>query len=727
MAPAFGADDYNTIQREGLAFVNPVDQAGRFAGTQWEAINGLTVFEANQPIADRLGSEGKLFGRYDPQGYEHTYPFCWRCDSPLIYYARRSWFVRTTAYKDRMVALNRAVDWHPPEIGQGRFGEWLDNNVDWALSRDRYWGTPLPAWVCDVEREHKVVIGSYEALADRAGLKLDGEFDPHKPYIDEIAFPCDRCDGTMHRVPEVIDAWFDSGAMPYAQWHFPFEHQEEHARHFPADYICEGLDQTRGWFYSLLAIAAGVSDREAYQHVIVNGLVLDAEGRKMSKRLGNVVDPWEAIREVGADALRVYLLVSGQVWLPKRFDSGAVMEQAGGFLNRLRNTYNFLAQYAEGMPAEPPPVERRELVDRWLVNRVRGLVRSVRAAWDHYDVRMGIRHVVDFCDNELSNWYVRLNRARFWAPDSTPDPAAVATLHDALITVARLLAPAAPFMSDAIHRNLTGRSVHVADFPDGAGEVDSALDEAMDVARKLASLARYAREDGSVRTRQPLARMRVAVPPAIRGPVFEACLELVAREVNVRSIDVVDSDADLVRLKAKPNFRALGKVYGKATPAAAGATARLSAEQLRNLEAGQSVAFEDHGQAFTYRPEDVVIEREVSTDWLVRSDGPLVAALDPQLTPELRQEGVARELVNRVQRLRKDAGYEYTTRVALGLEGPDDILAAARAFVTFIASETLAREIELGVNVASPDVRRPVDLDGHTVTISLRQHEAEGE
>jgi isoleucyl-tRNA synthetase len=282
-------------------------------------------------------------------------------------------------------------------------------------------------------------------------------------------------------------------------------------------------------------------------------------------------------------------------------------------------------------------------------------------------------------------------------------------------------------MSDAIHRNLTGRSVHVADFPDGAGEVDSALDEAMDVARKLASLARYAREDGSVRTRQPLARMRVAVPPAIRGPVFEACLELVAREVNVRSIDVVDSDADLVRLKAKPNFRALGKVYGKATPAAAGATARLSAEQLRNLEAGQSVAFEDHGQAFTYRPEDVVIEREVSTDWLVRSDGPLVAALDPQLTPELRQEGVARELVNRVQRLRKDAGYEYTTRVALGLEGPDDILAAARAFVTFIASETLAREIELGVNVASPDVRRPVDLDGHTVTISLRQHEAEGE
>ncbi len=384
LAPAFGADDYATVVREGLAFFNVVDPAGRFAGTRWDEINGQTVFEANPVIAARLQREGKVFGRYEPEGHEHSYPFCWRCDSPLIYYAKQSWFVRTTAFKDRMLAFNRQVHWYPAEMGTGRFGEWLENNVDWALSRDRFWGTPLPIWECAADPSHRTVVGSYAELAAAlatGGARLPEPFDPHKPFIDGFTFPCGTCGGTMRRTPEVIDAWFDSGAMPYAQWHYPFEHDAEFAAHFPADYICEGLDQTRGWFYSLLAIAAGVSDQPAYRNVIVNGLLLDSDGRKMSKRLGNLVDPWEMIQRFGADAVRVFLIASSQVGLPKRFDPNAIRDVALGFLTRLRNTYGFFALYAEDwQPGGAPPPAGWPLVDRWLLSRLDAVVDAVRAA-----------------------------------------------------------------------------------------------------------------------------------------------------------------------------------------------------------------------------------------------------------------------------------------------------------------------------------------------------------
>jgi len=720
LAPAFGADDYETVRREGLAFVNPVDEAGRFRGTTWDAINGLTVFEANDVIAGRLGDRGRLFGRYRPRGYEHSYPFCWRCDSPLIYYARRSWFVRTGAFRDRMVELNRTVHWHPPEVGRGRFGEWLDNNVDWALSRDRYWGTPLPAWICEADPAHRVVIGSYEELVERRGEPLPPDFDPHKPFIDAITFPCGDCRGTMRRVGEVIDAWFDSGAMPYAQWHYPFENADRFATQFPADFICEGLDQTRGWFYSLLAIATGVMDQPAYRNVIVNGLVLDAEGRKMSKRLGNVVDPWEAVSAFGADAIRVYLLASSQVWLPKRFDPEGIPEVALGFLTRLRNSYNFLARYApEGSEGDGPAPTERSLIDRWLLARLGEVVSTVREAWEAYDVRTGLRTIMEFCDDELSNWYIRLTRPRFWAPDSIADPAAVETLRTALVTVTRLLAPAAPFLSDAMHHRLTGTSVHLAPFPVGGARADRDLVDAMALTRRLASLARYAREVGNVRVRQPLAAMKVAVPARQVTAPFRACLDLLAAEVNVRTVEIVENDADLVRLRARPNFRTLGKVYGRETPRAAAAVANLPAGRLAALEAGETVTVDVDGETLTFRPDDVVVEREVASDWLVQSDGPLVVALDPVITDELRQEGVAREIVNRVQRIRRDAGYTYRTRIRLGLRGPDDILAAARALATFIAGETLARSLEIGEDVTPADRQASVDLDGQTLVISM--------
>jgi isoleucyl-tRNA synthetase len=725
IAPAFGADDYAVGQREGLDFVNPVDPTGRFAGTEWDAINGRTVFEANPVIARRLEEDGVLFGRYDPEGYEHTYPFCWRCDSPLIYYARRSWFVRTTAFRDRMLAINHEVGWHPPEVGTGRFGEWLENNIDWALSRDRYWGTPLPVWRCERDETHLVVIGSYAELADLLGAPLGADFDPHKPSVDELVFPCRACGGRMRRVPEVIDAWFDSGAMPVAQWHWPFEHDGEFRRHMPADFICEGLDQTRGWFYSLLAIAAGLFDGPAYRHVIVNGLVLDADGRKMSKRLGNVVDPWQAVERHGADAVRLYLLGSSQVWLPKRFDPAAITEVAGGAMNRLRNTYGFFALYAEGWrPRMAPPVEERPLVDRWLLDRVERLVREVTAAWDAFDVTTGVRALLDFIDQDLSNWYVRVNRGRFWAPDASADPAALATLHEALVTLCRLLAPAAPFVSDALHRRLTGTSVHLAPMPrPGAAEPDAVRAAAMDAVRRLATLARAARDQAGLRVRQPLARMRIAVPAALRGDTLGALLDLLAAEVNVREITFTD-DTELVRLRGKPNFRTLGKVYGKATPAAARVAESLDPDALRALEAGREVVREGAEGTFRFRPDDVVVEREVRTGWLVQTEGPFVVALDPAVTPALREEGLAREVVNRIQRFRKEAGYAYTTRIIFSVSGDPEVEAATTAHRGVIAQETLARRVEIGQTLDPADLRETTEIDGRTVVIALRRHGA---
>ncbi|MGH7562457.1 MAG: isoleucine--tRNA ligase, partial [Gemmatimonadales bacterium] len=490
VSPAFGADDFATGQRHGLAMVRPVAADGTFQGTTWPEIEGklVTADATTDLIIRRLKDEGRHL-RTDQ--VTHTYPHCWRCSSRLIYYARDSWFVRTSAIRERLLELNAGVAWHPEDIGTGRFGEWLANNVDWALSRDRYWGTPLPVWVSDRDPGVVEVIGSFEELAMRLGRPLPSDFDPHKPGIDRLTWPAPG-GGTMRRVPEVIDTWFDSGAMPYGQWHYPFENADQFARHFPADLVCEGIDQTRGWFYSLLAIAATVLDRAPYRNVVVNELILDAQGQKMSKSRGNVVDPWDLVREVGADVTRLYLLVSSEVWRPKRFDRATVSEVAGGFLVTLRSTYTFFRLYAGG--AIPAGAGGETELDRWLASRLRATVAAVVDAWEGYDATAGVRALVQFVVEDLSNWYVRLSRSRFWAPDHEADPAAVRTLYEALVTVSRLLAPAAPFASDWLHRALTGESVHLARFPVAEGGRDAELEAAMAGVRRLASLARAARE-----------------------------------------------------------------------------------------------------------------------------------------------------------------------------------------------------------------------------------------
>ena len=726
LAPAFGADDYAVAREQGLVFVNPVAADGTFQGTRWSAINGrlVTDAETNRLIIERLKELGSWV---ETRPHSHTYPFCWRCDSPLIYYARDSWFVRTTAIRDRLVELNARIDWHPPEVGGGRFGEWLANNVDWALSRDRFWGTPLNVWQCDRHADHTEVIGSYAELSLRmpagrvAELLKRGELDPHKPDIDGYTWTCRTCEGTMRRVPEVIDAWFDSGAMPYAQWHYPFEHTAEFQAHFPADFICEGVDQTRGWFYSLLAIGVAVFDQAPYKHVVVNELVLDAQGQKMSKSRGNVVDPWDVIGRYGADAVRLYLLGQSAVWLPKRFDAAHVGEMAGGFLNTLRNTHEFFALYAQGWtPAArgAPPVAARPPADRWILARLDETVALVREAWNGYDVTAGTRATIAFVE-DLSNWYVRVNRVRFWAPDRPPEPAALATLHEALLTVSRLIAPAAPFIADWLHRALAGSSVHLAAFPADAGRREPALVAAMDAIRRLASLARAAREAGNLRVRQPVGRMRVAVPATVNGPVFATLLDVLRTEVNAKRVEVVLSDDELVTPRGKANFRTLGKRYGAETPRAAAAVSQLTAAELHALENGGSV----RSGAFEFHPEDVTVTRDVRSDWLVQSDGPFVVALDPALSGELVQEGLAREVVNRVQRLRKEADYEYTTRIELSVSGAADVVAAAEAFRGFIEGETLARTTVLGGELQEPDIRREVEIEGRSITIALRRHD----
>jgi isoleucyl-tRNA synthetase len=483
------------------------------------------------------------------------------------------------------------------------------------------------------------------------------------------------------------------------------------------------VDQTRGWFYSLLAIAAGAFDSLAYRNVIVNELVLDAEGQKMSKSRGNVVDPWSMIEQFGADTIRLYLLASSQVWLPKRFDPSTIPDVAGKFFNALKNSYKFFADYAdEWDPASAPLPNRRSLPDRWLLSRLDGTIRAVTDAWNKYDVTTGTRAILDFVVDDLSQWYVRTNRPRFWAPDSVADPAALATLHEAITAVSRLLAPAAPFASDWLHRALQGTSVHLARFPVASGAREEALETAMDAVRRLASLAHAARQKSGLAVRQPLARMQVAVPASLRGPVLDQVLELLGAEVNVKAIEVVGSDAELVRLRPRPNFRSLGKRYGKRTPMVAAAAAGLGAEQLRGLEEGISATLDVDGEPATFHPEDVVVEREVASDWLVSSDGPFVVALDPRLTPELRQEGMAREVVNRVQRLRKEAGYVYTDRIALSVDGDPLVLDAIRAHAGFIRGETLARSLSVGSRAPGSDLEQEVDIDGHEVVVGVQRH-----
>lgn len=694
LAPAYGADDFEAGKEHGLALLEPLGGDGAFL-PETPLVGGMFFKDADEPLVADLKARGMVFAS---ERKVHSYPHCWRCSAPLAYMARHSWFARTSSLRKELLENNAQVLWHPPEVGKGRFGEWLAGNVDWALSRDRYWGTPLPAWVSEEDPERVEWIGSFEELAEKAG-GLPDAFDPHRPFIDEVTWTCPETGATMRRTPEVIDVWFDSGAMPWAQWHYPFENREMHDRHFPADFICEAVDQTRGWFYSLHAISTMLGLGPAFRNALVNDLILDAQGRKMSKSRGNVVDPWEAVADHGADGLRWYMITVSNPSLPTRYDPAGVRESGARFFDTLLNTYRFFALYANIEKWTPPATSEADAsppvpapLDRWLLSRLNGLVEHVRAELDGYNPMQAYRRVAAFVDSDLSNWYVRRARPRFWGNTDTADSdAAFSTLHRALRTVALLIAPVAPFVSDWLHRALVGGSSHLEPFPEADRDLsDAALESDMAHARTLCTLARAAREEAGVRVRQPLARMRAVAPPLSSGVV-----RLMLDEINVKSVEFTGSADGFVTLAARPNFRALGQRFGKLTPTAAAAVRELDQESLQAVRDRRSVEVTVGGEAHRLGPDEIDVVEEAVGDWVVRSEGKHVVALDPTVTDELRREGLARELVNRIQRLRRDAGLNVTDRIRLGVAGTEHVRAAALEHESVIARETLAVSVEV--------------------------------
>jgi isoleucyl-tRNA synthetase len=748
MAPAFGADDYAAGKRNGLTFLQPVNLRGEFP-SEMPLVGGKFVKDADAIILEELKRRGSL---WKSTLHEHAYPHCWRCETPLLYYARTSWFVRTTEFKDAMLVRNSRVDWHPAEVGAGRFGEWLTNNIDWAVSRDRYWGTPLPIWVCDRDDSHAEAIGGYAELSERSGVALGEGFDPHKPFIDRFSWKCE-CGGEMKRTPEVIDAWFDSGSMPFAQWHFPFENQQKFERYYPADFIAEGIDQTRGWFYSLLAIATGlgdalpnnllahearepgVGDTAPYRAVVVNDLVLDAEGQKMSKRLGNIIDPETVIPRYGADAVRLFLTTSSQLWTPRRFDEAGIRDTAGRFLLTFKNVYTgIFAEYANfgWKPSDKDPSpEERPLLDRWVLSRLANVEREADQLLRRYEATNAAKSVMTFFDEDVSKWYVRQSRHRFYDVDGEDNRAAFATLHEILTVTCRLLAPFAPFITDWVHRELTGGSVHLASYGRGpTGVVDVDLERAMSHIRTLSTLARAAREEAGVKVRQPLARMVCVVPPAAaaagsagtrREGMLEELSPLLAAELNIKKIEFISSADDLVTLKAKPNFRSLGKKFGKNTPLASEAVQALSNDALREFESGKPLYVSVGNDSHELSAEDVTVVRSASGELVVKEESGYFAALDPVVTRELRLEGIARELVSRVQRLRKELGFAVSDRVTLSVRAPAEIQEAVKAFQKWIADEVLAVRVTFGELIEGTHATHAFDLDGQSVEVALER------
>ncbi|MEO8580821.1 MAG: isoleucine--tRNA ligase, partial [Gemmatimonadales bacterium] len=747
MAPAFGADDYAAGQRNGLAFLQPVNLRGEFP-PEMPLVGGMFVKDADAVILEELKRRGVL---WKSTLHEHAYPHCWRCETPLLYYARTSWFIRTTEFKDAMLVRNSRVDWHPPETGTGRFGEWLTNNIDWAVSRDRYWGTPLPIWVCDRDESHSEAVGGYAELSERSGVTLPDNFDPHKPFIDNYTWKC-KCGGTMIRTPEVIDAWFDSGSMPFAQWHFPFENREKFERYYPADFIAEGIDQTRGWFYSLLAIATGlgdalpnnllaheahslsVGDTAPYRAVVVNDLVLDADGQKMSKRLGNIIDPESVIPRYGADAVRLFLTTSSQLWTPRRFDESGIRDTAGRFLLTFKNVYTgIFAEYANfgWSPSDKDPAPaNRPLLDRWILSRLATVEHEADEMLRRYEATNAAKAVMLFFDEDVSKWYVRQSRHRFYDVDTEDNRAAFATLHEILTVTCRLLAPFAPFITDWVHRELTGTSVHLASFTRGEpGAIDADLERAMHHVRTLATLGRAAREEAGVKVRQPLARMVCVVPmrggasggEAGAGAMVRELTQLLAAELNIKVVEFSSSADDLVTLKAKPNFRSLGKKFGKNTPLAAEAVQALISEALREFEAGKPLYVSVGNDSHELDGEDLVIVRTASGDMVVKEEGGYFAALDIVVTRELRLEGLAREMVSRIQRLRKELGFAVSDRITVFIAGSAEIHEAANAFQKWIADEVLARTVTLGESIDEKHATHTFDLDGQSVAVALER------
>lgn len=680
-AIAFGEDDFNLGMRYGLTVVNPV----KLDGTYDERIGkyaGRFVKDADRDLIADLESRGKLLKAED---YEHSYPFCWRSGDPLLYYAKPAWYIKTSEKREELLASNESVTWYPEHIKHGRFGNWLANNVDWALSRERYWGTPLPVWRCSEGHTH--VIGSFDELESLSGVRLE---DPHRPYVDEVEFPCPECHRKMKRVPEVIDVWFDSGAMPFAQHHAPFENEGVFAQRFPADYICEAIDQTRGWFYSQLAVSTLLFGKSDFKNVVCLGHILDEDGAKMSKSKGNIVEPWGVIDQFGADALRWYFFTSKQPWDGYRFTTKDVGEGVRLFLRQLWNTYGFYVQYANaGDVAAADPSGATDPLDRWILSRLAATVEEVTDRLENFDATFAGRAIAQLVD-DTSNWYVRRSRRRFW----DGDPHAFATLREVLVTVAKLLAPFTPFVADELYENLDGSepSVHLTDWP-VVGARDVELETAMATARDAVRLGHSARGAAKVKVRQPL-REAVVVAPGREREAIQRLEAIVREELNVKALRFVDRAEDLGSYEVKANYRTLGPRFGKSMPQAAAAIAALEPASVADaLREGRTIGVNVGGSEHELGPDDLQLRLEPLEGYQVEREAAHAVALNLELDDELRREGLAREVVRAVQNARKNAGLEVEDRIALTLGGDDALLAAAQAHEAYVTGEVLATSV----------------------------------
>jgi isoleucyl-tRNA synthetase len=722
MAPAFGAEDMLAAQQYDLPVLMTVTPEGTFI-PEIKPWRGQFVKDADPLIIQDLEGRGLL---YRAETYTHTYPFCWRCSTPLLYYARGTWYIRTTQVKDQLVALNSHINWVPEHIKEGRFGNWLANNVDWALGRERYWGTPLPVWECR-QCHHQEAVGSVAELSARAGRDLTG-LDLHRPYVDDIEFICPECNDTMRRVPELIDVWFDSGAMPVAQWHYPFENKEVFERQFPADFICEAVDQTRGWFYSLHAISTLLFERECFRNVICLGLVLDANGQKMSKSRGNTVNPWDVIVEHGADAFRWYLYTAGPAGQERRFSIDLVGEVVRNFTLTLWNVYSFFVTYANldgWTPAPAGSAGERSPLDRWLLSELHALVRDVTAALESYDVTGATRPLQSFVD-VLSKWYLRRSRRRFWKSEADADKAsAYATLYEALVALSKLLAPTMPFLAEELYQNLvrsvdsqSPESVHLADWPTSdPALVNDQLNAEMALVMRLASLGHAARMSAALKVRQPLAAAAFAVSSAAEARTLEQYAELLADELNVKAVRALGSAGEVIDYSLNPLPRQLGQKYKGQMPAIRAALLALpSAAAAQTLLAGQAVSVTVGEQTYAILPEEVEVRAAARSGLAVAADGAYLCALTTALTPELVAEGLAREFVRRLQDLRKQAGFEISDRIHLAVQATPRLAEALQAHRAYIMGETLALALELGA-VDQPTGQ--FEFDGEQATVKL--------
>ncbi|WP_019132038.1 isoleucine--tRNA ligase [Peptoniphilus obesi] len=711
-APAFGEDDYQTGRRYDLPVLNPVDESGKFTQTPWE---GTFVMDADPEIIKYLAKENKIFKK---QKFTHNYPHCWRCHTPLIYYAHPSWYIEVTKFKDKLINNNNGVNWFPDFVGDKRFGNWLENLNDWAISRSRYWGTPLPIWKC--ECGHVESVGSRKELAEKAIEDIDENIELHKPYVDDVHLKCEKCGKTMTREPDVIDVWFDSGSMPFAQWHYPFEHKDDFDKLFPADFICEGIDQTRGWFYSLLAISTYMTGKSPYKNVLVNDLILDKNGKKMSKSKGNTVAPFELFDKYGADVVRWYLMYVSPPWAPTKFDEDGLREIDSKFFRSLRNIYNFFSLYAntDGIDPREFDVAYEDLdeIDKWLLSKSNSLLKAVKEDMDKFEVTKVVREIQDFVIEDFSNWYIRRNRRRFWKTDVDNDKKAVyKTCYDTLLNITKIIAPVVPFIAEELYQSLTSNeSVHLEYYPEANEDlIDKKLEEKMDLVRDLVTLGRASREEVKIKVRQPLNEVII---DGKYKDIIGDLTELIKEELNVKNVEYKDDLTVFMEYTLKPNFKVVGSVLGpKIKPFTKYLNEVDAKEFVEKLNEGP-VTLELNGEETPIERDYILIDIKSKEGFDVTADKNLFVILDTELSPELIKEGIVREFISKIQQLRKSEDLDVLDNIKISYESDKEVVEAVKENEDFIKNETLALEI-VNENTDSEEI----DLNSHPSKIKVEK------